>query len=611
MRGNLVRRHAAGCQFFGRDRVRGDFVRRDRAGHQQLGCNAPAGDLFSRNAVRFNFPGSNALRLEILTADRTGAQGPACYRPTLDVIGSNPGRNLFLSEGALGIPPQNRVEGVARQLDGCVDPQRAVFHQHPFTRRRIHQRRVGFVFVRVRKVLPVHFQRDGGFIAFVNIEPVVRRLPHPGIYGVLIQFNLAAVFLLFLLADLEARVQRFRPDIRNRPDGVDIFFRQEQCAAVLPLRDGIDPCYQIGYVPVPFHGLQVRSVGDPVFGVRFAFPDDIHVQVVPDDMPAGFIQEAGLRVQDGRLRVLPGEVPGDQRIFPGQVGFQFARVASFHGAPDKHQRRCRRRPADIAVAQQGPPKLIADMLRVDCQQLSIGGFCNLTDGKTLLPDALGRHRARIRFRQVRALADFNKSLMPGYVSGFHISVAEVAGFNDHIPGIQVGDDLAAGDRSPRNLAPSVRIVVRGHGRIDIDDVVAGLVVLFVVAYFGACHIFLAIAPFAVFDRGHYRHGLVQRHVALSAGHFPVADGPQRNRWDFLSRHRAPDDHAVIDIDHRVIRHGHVHIISAVVLIGYRCLTGRQRDPVFGKIGRTLRVQFNQSVSPLLTDNGNGESPSVW
>ena len=251
------------------------------------------------------------------------------------------------------------------------------------------------------------------------------------------------------------------------------------------------------------------------------------------------------------------------------------------------------------------------MLRVDCQQLPVGRFRDLINGETLFPDALGRHRARIRFRQIRALADLDKSFMPGHVSGFHISIAEVAGFDDHIPGIQVGDDLAAGDRSPRNLAPSVRIVVRRHGRIDIDDVVAGLVVLFVVADFGARHIFLGVAPFAVFDRGHYRHGLVQRHVALSAGHFPVTDCPQRNRGDILSRHRAPDDHAVINIDRRVIRHGQVHIKPAIVLIGYRCLTGRQRDPVLREIGRPFRVQFNQSVSPLLTDNGNGESPSVW
>ena len=187
--------------------------------------------------------------------------------------------------------------------------------------------------------------------------------------------------------------------------------------------------------------------------------------------------------------------------------------------------------------------------------------------------------------------------MPGRVRGLHVLVVEVPGLDDVVPALQRGRHLASAPAPVADLRPVLRVVVRRiivsalRARIDCDHPVILLVVCDLVPDGVDLDVSVRL-PLLVRYALQRRNLAVQRDVRLSAADFPVADRPQRDLPDILPRHRAAQNHAVIDGNQRVIRHGHIHVIPAVVLVGDRRLLSCQRDAVLAEIRCTLRVQFN-------------------
>ena len=588
----------------GRDFLRGDasgqdLLRRDRIRRQQLRHDGFRRDLVRRNAPGEDLPRRDAVRLDVLAADGARRQHPPGNGSAAQFVPRNGSARALFPERAFFVPQRDRVKRVARHLDAFADPQMDVRHQRPVARRAVLQRGVFPVFLRVRQVFPVHFQRDLRPVAFVDRETVVRGFAHPRVNHVLRQLDLGSVCLLFFLSDLQACLQRFRPDERHGADRVDVFLRQQQCAAVLRLRQRINPRHDVSDVSVPADFFQIDAVGDPVPRIAFLRLQQENVQVVADHPCAGRLQETGLRIHDGVLRVLPRHVPADRLL--GHVRVDPARIFLHHRALNQEQRRRGIRPRDVAFPQHGPRQLVTHMFRVDADGFFVRAFPDPRDHEILRVDVLRWICPRLRLAQVRASADFDEPHMPGQVRRLHVLCVEIAGFDQLRARVQRCRNLPAAGLLPRDLRPVIRQHGRRAGRQHAGDRRRRLVVLFVVADLVSLRVFRSVFPCRVADCFPYRHRRVQRDAALSRRNLPVADRPQRDRPDVLFRHRTADDHSVVDPDPLVVRHHDIEVIPAVVLVVDLRLVRVQRDPVPAEISRPLSVKFDHGVH--LTNNG--------
>ena len=468
LRGDLLRGHRTGEDLVSRhrcrrdllrcDRVRHNLVRRHRVRGNQLRHDAFTGDQVSRQAVRLDLPRRDGSRHDGGTADAVLRQHAARHAPALQAVPGH--RGLFLVRAEFGalVLLQHRVPAVAGHSDQLTDPQRSVRNLHPVPRRRVLQRRVLCVLHRIGHEHPVQVQVDLRLVALVNGEPVVRHAPHAGVNVVLRQRGLRAVAVLHRVADLQLRVQHFRPDERDRPRRVNVFLRQQQRRAVFRLRDGIDPRHDAADVAVPLYALHVRAVADRVLRRRRALRQYEHVQVVPDHPPARQAQQAALRVQDGRLRVLPAPVRVHRHV--RDVRVQVPRVGLLHRALDEHDRRRRVHACHVAVAQDRPSQLVTDVLRRDPDGLVVLFLPDLRDREALLRDRPSRHGALLRFARRHDVRDFDVPQLAVQRSGLDVCVVEVRRLHHDVALVERRRDLPWLSGRPRNLCPPAVVARR-------------------------------------------------------------------------------------------------------------------------------------------------------
>ena len=592
---DLIGCDGAGPDLLRADGVRGDFVRRDGLRLDQLRADRAAGDLVGGDAVGCQLPGGDAARPQRVSADAPGGQRPPAHRVALQVIAGYRAAGLLLAERTLDVPIQQRVPCIARQLDGGRDVQRPVLDQNPVSRRRVLQRRVFLVFFRIRQMDPVHFQRDVGPVAFVDGKAVVRRRPHPLVDHVLRQLDLRAVRLLFLLADFQLRVQRLRPvegDVQNR---VNMLFRQQDPAPVFRLGDGPHLGHDLRDAPVPFHVFLVVAVIDGVGRRRFRFDDQEVVQIVPDQHAAGGCEDAVLRIHDSALRVLPAPVPAD--VFLPDVGIQPARVILLHRPAQEHESRGRVRPRHVAVAQEHPPQLIADMLRVQIDGFPVLDLFNFRDNEALFRDLLRRVILRFAAALAGDLALLDEAGCPRQRRRFHVFAVEVAGLHDHVAGVQRLRDLAAAGGASGDMVPSVGQRVRRGHRVRVHDVVKRLVVVPIIGNLRARRVLMPVDPRRIGNRVRNRHGDVQRHVAFPAAHFVIVELAQLDSLDRLLRNRAPQHLAVFKRKRRALRADRdIQIIPPGVLEGDLGLQRLKRQSPLAEVRCPLAVELNHVVS---------------
>ena len=209
-----------------------------------------------------------------------------------------------------------------------------------------------------------------------------------------------------------------------------MFLRQQQRVSVRGLRRRIDAGHQLADAAVPFHRHQVRAVFDGILCRRRPLVDEEDVQVVPDHLPVGELQQARLRVQDRVLRVFPAPVRGD--AFLRQVGVNPAGVGFLHGALDEQDRRRRVHVHQVAVPQDGTPQAIADVFRVDRDLLPVRGLFDLCNREVLGGDGLRRDGPALRVSCGCNVRDLDISGLSVRCGGLHVLAVEVRRLHDNI-----------------------------------------------------------------------------------------------------------------------------------------------------------------------------------
>ena len=441
---------------------------------------------------------------------------------------------------------------------------------------------------------PVNVQRDVRLVALVDIEPVVRRLPHPGVHGVLVKRNLGAVALLLLAPDLQLGIQHLGPFKRDRPDRFDVFLRKQQHAAVFRKRGRIDPCVHLAGVAGPGDPLHIDAVGDLIPRSSCRPLQEIDVQVIPQQLAADGLQKARFRIQQRGLRVLPA--PVRVQLNAGHVGLDVPAVGVLHRADDEHQRGCRVHPDDLALSQDDLPQRVADVLRVHGEHLLVLCLFDFSDHKALLSDRDGRQRPGFRFAHVLAGVRPDVALRSGHRDCFHVRLVEVAALHDHGPGGQrcVGALIhpAAGDLRPE---PVVR---RGCAQSAVAC--HALPVFAAIADLVAGHVAPHLDPCLVADPDAFGQLRVQPDsLRQSVFHLPVGHRAQRDAVNVLRRHRCPEDLAVVKRNRaRVRADTQVHVPAPVFLPGDVRSDRWQVDALLREVRCPFAVKLNHCFTTL-------------
>ena len=485
---------------------------------------------------------------------------------------------------------QDGVPHIAGQLDHLVHAHRAVYHAHPVPRRGVLQRQVLFVLFCVRHVDVVQFQGDLRHVAVVNVEPVLRGFPHPGEHFALRKFDLRAVTVLHLLADLQLRVQHFRPDVRHRQHAVDVFLRQRHPGPVLPLGDRVDPRDDPAHVPGPLHGFHVDTVPDLVGWIVFLVLDDVDVQVIPDHPGRDGLQQSVLWVQDGALRVLPAPVRLHCAVINAAV--QASAVRFLHRAGDEHQRCCRRYAHHIALAQDGPSQLVADVLRLDADVVLVRFLVDEVYREQLRVDVERRDLQFPALPGGRAFADLDVPLVPCQRGDFHVGAVEIPHLHDGSAAGQRGDRLpryhpGAGDLRPQSA------IRRRYAQTAVTCV--AYPVLVVVCHLVPGHVGPERLPVVVRLLRSARQLAVQGRAGVC---LVVAHRAQVNGVHMLRRYGYLQDHSVIERDSvaGLPRDAHGEVIPPAVLPVHLVLRRMQLNAVIGEARCPFRVQLDHSPS---------------
>ena len=604
---DLVRRHAVRRQLVRGNGLGRDLVGRDGLRRDQLRRDLPAGDPVRGDAVCRDLPRRHAVRHQGAAADASRAQRPRRHGSVAQLVAGDGALHLLVAKGRALVAQQDRVPGVPGHPDGRPDVQRSADHFHPVPGRGVHQAPVLRVFLRVRHMDPVQLQLHLGHVCLVDGEAVLGSCPHALVDGILVQGDLLAVGVLDLLAHLQPGVQHLRLCEGHRPHGVDVFLRQGQGAPVLRLGNGIYTGHDVPDVPGPPHALHVDPVADRVPRNRLPLCQQVYVKVVPDQHPAGGLQDPGLRVQDRRLRVLPAEVRRDRQV--RQVRLDLAGVRFLHGPRDEHHRGRRRHVRQVAFAQHRAPQLVAHVLAGHPQRLAVPLVLpDVRHREALLRDRPSRNRPLLALPGGGAFVYFDVSLISGQRRDFHPLVVEVAGLHDHRAGLQRGDQLALFPGRVGYPLPPAAVALRRHlnhpaGGVVGDALVVVPVVGHLVPDLVGLKVHLAVHPRLVAHPLHGRHVRVELR-ALRCRHRPVAHRAQVDVVNPLPRNRAPDHHAPVD-RRQVVRdrQRHLQVVLSVLLVGDRRLAGVQRDAVQAEVRLPLGIKFNQSPSPrsLLRD----------
>ena len=333
--------HRDACQLR-RQGIRGDVVRRDRARLQrdQL-CKGRIqrirGDLPGHDLADVRRQGHNCFRAQLLDCrhadlrvlDRRVPQDAAAGRARRDLCAAHAAggqvvavylliQRLYLAQRHAVVLPGEAVPLVARHPQLRRQAQHAVGHRHRVVGVHRLKARVLRIAVRTLKQHEIHVHAVAGQVCAVG-EILLRQRaqlrPRRRAARRIVPECGLVVFVLLDQRHVVVPLHRARNRVAGAVDAahvplVALRVRHPERVAVHVLAAGLDLRHHIGIVRRHRHAHQILATAHRHAHVGFDVVDEVHVEVVPDDLTAALLHDALVRVEQNLHRVLVAVVPG-------------------------------------------------------------------------------------------------------------------------------------------------------------------------------------------------------------------------------------------------------------------------------------------------------------